>query len=50
MLDYECPQSLKDCMYAAGVNYQLTPPGTHTVDAILLNEALEQQKHTSSVA
>jgi len=29
ILDHECPQSLKDYMRAAGVHYQLTPPGTH---------------------
>jgi len=29
ILDKQCPQSLKDYMLVAGVNYQLTPPGTH---------------------
>jgi len=29
ILDHECPQSLKDYMHAAGVHYQLTPPGAH---------------------
>lgn len=29
MLDHEAPQVLKNCMHSIGVNYQLTPPGTH---------------------